>query len=223
MPGEMSSTTPTLETDTSIFLAYAARVDLPPASTLYTGTHYEYTTQRSLARYGLELRRIGGRSDGGIDLLGHWTLPSDVPPSTASTPAPAPPLKILVQCKAIKRPAGPQIIRELEGAFAGAPVGWRVAGGVLGAMVVPTGATKGVREAMGRSSLPLAFFMVGKEDGRVEQCLWNQAAVALGLEGLGVTRRYREQGGGMDGSSKEAGLHTDLALTWRGTVVPPVG
>ncbi|KAJ4300441.1 hypothetical protein N0V88_003116 [Collariella sp. IMI 366227] len=58
------------------FLAYAARTNLDPASTVYVGTHYEYTTSLSLARYGLDLRRVGGSSDFGIDLLGTWSLPS---------------------------------------------------------------------------------------------------------------------------------------------------
>ncbi|KAI9880121.1 MAG: hypothetical protein M1830_005366 [Pleopsidium flavum] len=191
--------------DLPTFLSYASRTDLDPTSTVYIGTHYEYTVLTSLRRLHLSLTRIGGRSDAGIDLLGQWHLPSDPQP-----------LRVLVQCKALKAKAGPNLVRELEGAFAGAPVGWR-GEGVVGMLVSPREATKGVREALGRSGLPLAWVLVGLE-GEVRQCLWNQKAGEVGLDGVGVTVRYKPTGIG-DGSGDAESVGRDLVLTWKGEVV----
>ncbi|KAK7218484.1 hypothetical protein V2G26_006487 [Clonostachys chloroleuca] len=100
--------------DLPTFLAYAKRTGLDEKSTVFVGTHYEYTIAGTLSRYGFSLQRVGGASDCGVDLLGTWT-----PPKTRRA------MRTLVQCKAGAQRAGPNLIRELEGAFVGAPVGWR--------------------------------------------------------------------------------------------------
>ncbi|KAK4033310.1 hypothetical protein C8A01DRAFT_19723 [Parachaetomium inaequale] len=185
------------------FLAHAARTNLDPSSTVYVGTHFEYTTLHALARYNLHLQRVGGVSDYGIDLLGTWTLPS------LNTP-----LKVLAQCKAVQRP-GPHLVRELEGAFVGAPAGWRGTSGVVGILVAERSATKGIREALARSRWPMGFVACSRE-GVVEQFLWNRRAEEEGLEGVGVGMRYAggRGGDGGDGGGKE------LVLTWRGRNLP---
>ena len=182
------------------FLAHAARTNLDPSSTVYVGTHFEYTALHALARYGLALRRVGGVSDGGIDLLGTWTLP--LPDTTNNFE-----MRVLAQCKAVQR-AGPHLVRELEGAFAAAPAGWRGRSGVMGLLVGRKAATKGMREAVGRSRWPMGFVACSPE-GRVEQFLWNRRAEEEGLEGVGVGMRY---GGG--------GGERELVLTWRGRNLP---
>jgi len=119
-------------------------------------------------------------------------------------------------------------MRELEGAFVGAPMGWR-GEGVLGVMVSKREATRGVREAMGRSRWPLVWMGVETEDadgvkdgegvegdedgyregrGVVRQVLWNEKAKRYGLEGIDVTTRF-----GKDGREKE------LVLMWMGEVL----
>lgn len=178
--------------DLASFLDHAERSGLDPKSTLYVGTHYEYLVAQILSRYGFYLRRIGGHSDYGTDLLGTWTVPSSKEP-----------LKVLVQCKAIARKSAPNLIRELEGAFVGAPVGWR-GHGVLGLFVTENPATKGVRDSLGRSRWPMGFVSCTR-DGRVQQMLWNQRAEEEGLEGMGVGMRYA----GDEGESQ-------LLLTWKG-------
>lgn len=182
------------------FLAHAARTNLDPSSTVYVGTHFEYTALHALSRYGLALRRVGGVADCGIDLLGTWALPSASTSSSSSSRV----LRVLVQCKAVQR-AGPHLVRELEGAFAGAPAGWR-GGGVLGLLVGEKPATKGMREAVGRSRWPMGFVACSRE-GRVEQFLWNQRAEEEGLEGMGVGMKYVV-------GEKE------LVLTWKGRNLP---
>jgi len=159
------------------FLAYADRRNMDKRSTVYVGTHYEYVVSQSLLRLGFSLFRTGGRADRGIDLLGHWVLP------TLREPLP-----VVVQCKSMEGRCNPVHIRELEGSFQGTPAGWRNKD-VLGLLVTTQNATKGVLERLGLSKLPLGFVKVSRR-GTIEQCLWNEAAQARGLEGVGVTVRY---------------------------------
>jgi hypothetical protein len=154
---------------------------LDEKSTVYVGTHYEYSVSRALAKYGFFLKRIGGSSDYGTDLVGTWTLPSSRGSATPTT------LRVLVQCKAGAQRVGPQHIRELEGAFVGAPVGWRGTG-VLGLLASERAATKGVRDSLGRSQWPMVYMCCSK-DGVVSQMIWNQHAEELGLDGYGVAVR----------------------------------
>ncbi|KAI9769816.1 MAG: hypothetical protein M1840_003810 [Geoglossum simile] len=168
--------------DIPSFLAHASRAGLLASSPTHIGTLYEYTVASALRRLGFELSRVGGRADGGIDLLGTWGLAGQ-----------GRAMPTLVQCKSSKRAAGPSVVRELEGAFAAAPAGWR-GDGVVGCLVTTQGATRGVREAMGRSAAPLGFLKVDAA-GRIEQMLWNRAVDRAGLEGWAVGLRHLDRGG----------------------------
>lgn len=163
----------THHSDLASFLSYADRNGLSPQSTVYVGTHYEYTVAAALIQYGFLLKRIGGASDYGTDLLGTWT-----PPSTNQT------MKVLLQCKAGVQRTGPQYVRELEGAFVGAPVGWR-GPGVLGLLVSERPATKGVRDSLGRSQWAMGYICCTK-DGALRQMIWNRKAELEGLEGFSM-------------------------------------
>ncbi|KAJ5720530.1 uncharacterized protein N7483_008464 [Penicillium malachiteum] len=187
------------------FLSYASRISLPESSTVYIGTHYEYTVLQSLRRYALALHRIGGRDDAGIDLAGTWHLPEHVDSRA---------LRVLVQCKAFKTKLGPNLVRELEGALRQAPVGWRT-GQTVGVLVSPREATKGVRDALARSSFPL-FWMMIERDGVLRQALWNSKAEEMGLGALGVEMRYAE----VDGSTESSELKKKVELTWDGSDIP---
>lgn len=182
--------------DLPSFLDYAARTEMDTKTTTYVGTHYEYTVKSSLQHLGMSLKRIGGKSDCGIDLLGTWSLPS-VPQL----------LKVLVQCKALARKIEPSQVRELEGAFVGAPPDWRGAG-VLGLLVTQKPATKGVREALGRSRWPMGYILCGA-DSKVLQIIWNQKAEQEGLEGIEVGLKYS----GSDPNDKE------VVLIWKGVAI----
>lgn len=178
----------------SSFLDYAQKTGLDEGTTVYVGTHYEYTVASSLARYGFYLQRIGGASDYGTDLLGTWTIPD-----TSGTI-----VKVLTQCKAGIQRVGPQHVRELEGAFTGAPPGWR--SDVMALLVCERSATKGVRDALGRSRWPMGFVFC-ERDGAPKQMIWNQRAEELGLAGLGVGARHSNSG-------------TVLVLTKKGKMLP---
>lgn len=191
--------------DLTTFLSYAKRISLPPTSTVYVGTHYEYTVLQSLRRYALSLHRIGGRDDAGVDLVGTWHLPERERERA---------IRVLVQCKALKAKLGPNLVRELEGTFRQAPVGWRT-GQTAGVLVSPREATKGVRDSLARSAYPLFWLMV-ERDGTLRQALWNARAEELGLGPLGVETRY-----GASGADVESGSVTkEVALTWDGNDIP---
>ncbi|KAH8735989.1 hypothetical protein BGZ61DRAFT_553693 [Ilyonectria robusta] len=155
------------------FLAYVERTGLNKKSTVYRGTHYEYTVAEALSPYGFVLKRVGGASDRGLDLLGTWK-----PPSTRHV------MKVFLQCKAGARSPSPMFVRELKGARAEAPPGWRSDTDVLGLLVGEKPATRGVQEEL-RASVPLGYVCCSK-DGELKQLLWNQAAQEMGLEGVTV-------------------------------------
>ncbi|CAG8977093.1 hypothetical protein HYALB_00012884 [Hymenoscyphus albidus] len=180
--------------DLSTFLEYATRTGMSQTSTTYVGTHYEYIVQIACEQHlGMSLKRIGGKSDYGIDLLGTWKLP------TAKRH-----FRVLVQCKALGAKVQPAVVRELEGAFVGAPPGWRDPD-VLGFLVTQRPATKGVREALGRSRWPMGYVLC-ESDGSILQILWNRRAAEVGLDGVEVQTRYL----GGEQTRREA------LLSWKG-------
>ncbi|PCH44942.1 hypothetical protein WOLCODRAFT_139331 [Wolfiporia cocos MD-104 SS10] len=72
----------------------------------------------------MSLRRVGGRGDGGIDLLGWWWLPTDsndqssIPREDVKAAALSGQrrrIRIIAQCKDEKQSTGPKYVRELEG------------------------------------------------------------------------------------------------------------
>jgi hypothetical protein len=180
--------------DLASFLEYASRAQVDTTSPTYIGTHYEYTVQSALERLGMTLRRVGGRADNGIDLLGTWSLPSVINP-----------IKVIVQCKAYA--IHPSQARELEGAFVGAPQGWRGTN-VLALLVSQKVATKGVREALGRSRWPMGYVFC-QPCGKISQILWNKRAEEEGLAGIEVGVKYE----GGDTAKKR------IVLTWKGNLI----
>ncbi|KAF8834680.1 hypothetical protein BDN67DRAFT_914442 [Paxillus ammoniavirescens] len=87
-------------------------------SNVHRGTAFE---QRSLQvlqdTLSMSLRRVGGKSDGGIDLVGWWWLPFSNPPLGLDDGLPRRRLRVLAQCKAEKKKFGPNYVREMEGVW----------------------------------------------------------------------------------------------------------
>ncbi|KAI9793806.1 MAG: hypothetical protein M1833_000529 [Piccolia ochrophora] len=157
--------------------------DPPPPSTHAIGTAYEHLVLRALTRLHFTLQHTGRSRDLGIDLLGQFQ-----PPSLLS------PLPVLVQCKHV--PPSPSLVRELEGAFAGAPAGggWR-GERVWALLVCNKPATRGVLDGVGRGgggARGMGFAMVDDE-GVVRQLVWN-AVVAGWLGDVGVGVRFGGEG-----------------------------
>ncbi|WVQ96049.1 hypothetical protein IAU59_003149 [Kwoniella sp. CBS 9459] len=108
-------------------------LQLKRATTLDIGTTFENHALRYLNKgLYMNVRRVGGAGDGGIDLRGWWWLPkSNVRSSTSSSSLPTPTtgpsstmgdtrrVKVIAQCKAEKKALGPRAIREMEGVMAG--------------------------------------------------------------------------------------------------------
>lgn len=163
--------------DLASFLSHVERTRLNKRSTVYRGTHYEYTIAQALSQYGFFLKRVGGPSDRGVDLLGTWTLPST---STR--------LKTVLQCKAGARSPSPSFVRELKGALAVAPPGWR-GDDALGLLVGEKPATKGVVGEILGSDRALGYVCCSRE-GDIRQILWNGRAQDIGLEGVAVGVRH---------------------------------
>ncbi|KAF7561723.1 hypothetical protein G7046_g2425 [Stylonectria norvegica] len=162
--------------DLSTFLAYVERTSLNKRTSVYRGTHYEYTVGEALSQYGFSLKRTGGASDRGMDLLGTWTIPS-----TKQT------INVVLQCKCGVRTSSPMYVRELKGALKEAPPGWR-GPNAMGLLVGEKPATKGVQEEL-RAEVPLAYVCCSRK-GEVQQLLWNLKAQEMGLDGVSVGVRH---------------------------------
>ncbi|KAF1924872.1 uncharacterized protein M421DRAFT_95029 [Didymella exigua CBS 183.55] len=205
------------------FLEYVNRTNLAPLSSVYIGTHYEYTTALAFMRLGFSLLRVGSKNDAGIDLIGHWVL---APLSE--------PLPVIIQCKARKCSLSPSHIRELEGSFRGTPPNWK-GKPVLGLLVTTLKATKGTLDAMARSPWPMGFVMMSKH-GLIQQFVWNKAASDRGLEGVGVSMRHTPRALLAESEMLEAeeeppqrkklaskfantGTQKDIQLTWMGSPI----
>ena len=202
-----ASTTPLTHHDLPSFFAYARYAPLAPNSTVYVGTHYEYLCSDALRRLSFTLTRTGGRADAGIDLLGTWKLPC-LPD----------PLRVLVQCKAMKAKISPECVRELEGAVAGAPDAWKGVG-TVGVLCGKKPATQGVRDAVRRSGMPVVWVMLGEvgegeeKRGEVRQVLWNERVIDLGLQEMGVGLKHIMGVG--------EGLKKETILLWNGVPWEP--
>jgi hypothetical protein len=82
------------------------------------GTAFEQRSLQLLQEcFSMSLKRVGGKSDGGVDLLGWWWLPL----SSDSQPIPSTPprrrIRVLAQCKAEKKKFSPNYVREMEGVW----------------------------------------------------------------------------------------------------------
>ncbi|KZP08097.1 hypothetical protein FIBSPDRAFT_874846 [Athelia psychrophila] len=95
-----------------------------PLSTVQKGTAFEERGLKLLHDHlSMSLTRVGGKSDGGVDLQGWWWLP----PLIDLTGVPLPSsssghehgerrrLRVFVQCKAEKKKFSPNYVREMEG------------------------------------------------------------------------------------------------------------
>ncbi|KAG9311604.1 hypothetical protein JVU11DRAFT_7813 [Chiua virens] len=96
------------------------------ASSVHRGVAFEHRSLQLLqAHLSMALRRVGGKSDGGIDLVGWWWLPFTTDSDATRRPGALPDtdgllrrrLRVLAQCKAEKKKFSPKYVREMEGVW----------------------------------------------------------------------------------------------------------
>lgn len=88
---------------------------------VHLGTRYEYLVQAHLAQQlGFSLTQVGGKGDGGVDLIGTWTVPKTTDLKPSGRPVT---FKVYAQAKrfAPHRRITPSLIREVEGTLMSAP------------------------------------------------------------------------------------------------------
>lgn len=84
------------------------------------GTAFEQKSLNILqSNLSMSLSRVGGASDGGVDLHGWWWLPSSHDSLQASVSGLGATtrrrIRVLAQCKAYVKKIGPNVVREMEG------------------------------------------------------------------------------------------------------------
>lgn len=180
-------------------------------TSVHVGTTYEHLCLRILCRLGFSLTHTGGKSDKGIDLLGVWEPP--VPTCAGS------PLRVIVQCKAHAGQVQPALIRELEGAVAGAPGQWRN-DDTIAVLCTPKGATGGIRDAMRMAERGIIWVTIEEtwSSGKVEaqatitQLLWNDCVRRVVADGLGAGLKF---------SLGRSGMEQEVVLMLNGRVWQP--
>ena len=113
------------------------------------------------------------------------------------------------------------MIRELEGAVAGAGERWR-GEATVGVLCAKREATGGVREAVRRSGRGIVWVMVqdlgdaedGARRGRVKQILWNERVGEMVGDRVAAGVRYVP-------GVQEGGLEKEVCLMWDGLVWEP--
>lgn len=95
------------------------------ASAVFKGTAFEQRSLRVLqSQLSMSLRRVGGASDGGVDLLGWWYLPyfmsQTSPPQSIHSDSNesaihSTRIRVIAQCKAYTKKLPPSTVREMEG------------------------------------------------------------------------------------------------------------
>ncbi|KAI5122004.1 hypothetical protein M0805_001836 [Coniferiporia weirii] len=106
-------------------------------SAVHRGRAFELRAMHLLRHLSMSLRRVGGKNDGGVDLIGWWWLPlrsASLTPAllgphqgadaqggdlenatTDSAGIPRRRVRVVAQCKAERKKLGPNYVRELEG------------------------------------------------------------------------------------------------------------
>jgi hypothetical protein len=106
------------------------------------------------------------------------------------------------------------MIRELEGAYVGAPAGWRGVD-VMALLITRDPATLGVRNALQRSRLPMGFAQI-TEEGTLRQFMWNHVAQEARLTGMSVTSEYRRALQSASSGSGDGSVESAISLQWMG-------
>ncbi|GAA5890161.1 hypothetical protein JCM16303_004216 [Sporobolomyces ruberrimus] len=134
-------------------------------STSHLGTAFELLTLDLLTShpYYMDLVRVGGANDKGVDLRGRWN------PSSLGT-RPLRSLDVIIQCKAERTPLRPAIIREFEGVLQN-QFHQRNTTSTLGILVSLNGFSKQTinRSVEGKWPLSLVHLQVDRDKLRLDE------------------------------------------------------
>ncbi|KAI9355586.1 hypothetical protein BD770DRAFT_391267 [Pilaira anomala] len=156
-------------------LAQFLKQEKDVTSTVYRGTLFELQTLASLEQNtGMSLQHVGGKSDGGIDLRGHWF--NDI--------------HILVQCKNIKGGCTPEHIRQLMGTTVISSNKRTKTIGIL-STISHRHFTRDVLSHFNASSIPLGLATV--QDTNLKSLMFNRKAQAF-LNGLTISSQFDSEG-----------------------------
>ncbi|KZV94502.1 hypothetical protein EXIGLDRAFT_611656 [Exidia glandulosa HHB12029] len=168
----------------------------PKLAAVHQGVQFEERSHSVLrSQLSMTLTRVGGKSDGGIDLQGWWWLPPTVPDAAPvlATGWPDDPLRrrlrVLGQCKAERIKLGPHYVREMEGVMlalnaehAAASHGHPAAVALL---VSESGFTRGGLERARQSRVPFFLMHLPPLDVDVDRpeaiggCIWNPVLASM--------------------------------------------
>ncbi|KZT22749.1 hypothetical protein NEOLEDRAFT_1045294, partial [Neolentinus lepideus HHB14362 ss-1] len=142
----------------------------------------------------MSLQRVGGRSDGGVDLQGWWWLPSAVGGDDRRR------VRVLGQCKAEKKKMGPNYVREMEGVMY-RHLSESPAVAAVALLVSQSMFTRATLLRAHASRIPFFLLHIPEdtgEDTAIDAAFWNPALAGQeGLLGGEVDIRWeRDPGGG---------------------------
>ncbi|KXN84486.1 hypothetical protein AN958_12461 [Leucoagaricus sp. SymC.cos] len=93
--------------------AYCTYATDSPSSSVHRGTYFENRSMALLEQHlSMSLRRVGGKGDNGVDMLGWWWIPQLLQGASMYQRRR---IRVIAQCKAEKKKLGPKYVRELEG------------------------------------------------------------------------------------------------------------
>jgi hypothetical protein len=159
----------------STLTEFLSKSTINKQSTVYKGTLFEYQTLASFSRLeGVELTRVGGAGDGGIDLRGQWICASFN-------------VNLVVQCKNVKAGITPDNIRSLIG------VSSQYKKNVIGILATSTEKkySRSIIQQLTKSSVPLGLAMI--QDTTIKSLLFNKRALSI-LKDLEISTQFDTEG-----------------------------
>lgn len=140
---------------------------------LAKGTYFEQKVLEMIQKYPVQLRRVGGRGDGGVDLRGSFQLTHGNP------------FDLLVQCKHEQRKPGPKYIRELEGVLS------RESSRAIGLLASSNNWTTATRSQFQYSQYPLIGLVLNTAEWNIRH-LWINLKLQKEIPGLVVANKSLE-------------------------------
>ncbi|CAB57333.1 mitochondrial endonuclease family, related to holliday junction resolvases, implicated in DNA or tRNA metabolism [Schizosaccharomyces pombe] len=146
------------------------------SNTVAQGTLFEYLVQYVLKQHSFQLERCGGKGDGGVDLVGQFSIKNVL----------FEPTKVVVSCKSNKGSIGPRFVRELEGSLSSYPTD------TLGILACLGSFTSSSLKTLSISNRPLALCRIYVDGfhSYMFQFVWNHQALAI-FPDLSVRQIYK--------------------------------